>query len=69
LLPVLQTAKGAVEKVLQEWGHIDVLVNNASVQHMRKELTDISAEQLQNTFATNVFGYFFLAQVGLCKDS
>jgi NAD(P)-dependent dehydrogenase (short-subunit alcohol dehydrogenase family) len=52
-----------VEKVVQELGHIDILVNNASVQHYCDDLTNITAEQLSETFTTNVFGYFFFAQV------
>jgi NAD(P)-dependent dehydrogenase (short-subunit alcohol dehydrogenase family) len=60
---VLQTAKDVVSKVVEQLGRLDILVNNASEQHVRKELTEISPEQLQRTFTTNVFGYFYFAQV------
>jgi len=63
LLLWLQTAKDVVSKVVQELGRLDVLVNNASEQHVRKELSEITPEQLQKTFATNVYGYFYMAQV------
>jgi hypothetical protein len=59
----LQTAGDVVGKVVQELGRLDILVNNASVQHMATSLEDITPEQLQETFAINVFGYFFMAQV------
>lgn len=62
---VSQTAKEAVEKTVQEFGHLDILVNNASQQHVQESLLDITPEQLQKTFATNVFGYFYFAQVSL----
>jgi NAD(P)-dependent dehydrogenase (short-subunit alcohol dehydrogenase family) len=63
LLPVLQTAKDVVAKVVQELGHIDILVNNASEQHMAESLTDITPQELQRTFETNIFSYFYFAQV------
>jgi NAD(P)-dependent dehydrogenase (short-subunit alcohol dehydrogenase family) len=46
-------------------GKVDVVVNNASVQHTRKSITDITPEQLQHTFSVNVFGYFYMIQVSL----
>lgn len=39
-------------------------MNNASVQHMATSLEHITPDQLQETFAINVFGYFYMAQVG-----
>ncbi|HVL01647.1 MAG TPA: SDR family oxidoreductase [Dongiaceae bacterium] len=55
----------AVQQVLEKFGGLDILVNNAAEQHPQKELTDISEEQLRDTFATNIFGYFFLTQAAL----
>jgi NAD(P)-dependent dehydrogenase (short-subunit alcohol dehydrogenase family) len=60
----VQTAGDVVGKVVQELGRLDILVNNASVQHLCTEVTNITPEQLQETFAINVFGYFYMAQVG-----
>jgi len=56
---------GVVEKTLARFGRLDVLVNNAAEQHPRDEVTDISPEQLQKTFATNIFGYIYLTQAAL----
>jgi NAD(P)-dependent dehydrogenase (short-subunit alcohol dehydrogenase family) len=42
-----------------------VLVNNAAEQHPQEEIADISAEQLQHTFQTNLFGYFYLTQAAI----
>jgi NAD(P)-dependent dehydrogenase (short-subunit alcohol dehydrogenase family) len=55
-------AKGVVEAVIDKWGKLDVLVNNAGEQHPDKEITDITPEQLQRTFQTNIFAMFYLVQ-------
>ena len=49
----------AIAEVIAHFGKIDVLVNNAAEQHPQDDLTQISEEQLERTFRTNVFGYFF----------
>ncbi|MFP5115819.1 SDR family oxidoreductase [Bacillaceae bacterium C204] len=54
-----------VEQTIKTFGKIDILVNNAAVQFPREKLTDISEEQLINTFATNIFSYFFMTQAAL----
>jgi NAD(P)-dependent dehydrogenase (short-subunit alcohol dehydrogenase family) len=54
--------RSAVEQVIQRFGHLDVLVNNAAEQHPQKQVGDISPEQLDRTFRTNIFGYFFMTQ-------
>ena len=47
-----------VEKTLSEYGTIDILVNNAAVQFPKKDLKDITDEQLELTFKTNIYPYF-----------
>lgn len=51
-----------VAKVIEKWGRLDVLVNNAGEQHPDKDITDITVEQLQRTFQTNIFSMFYLVQ-------
>lgn len=55
----------AVQQTLDAFGRLDVLVNNAAEQHPQKRLEDISAEQLEKTFRTNIFSYFFMAKAAL----
>jgi len=57
-----EVAQNLVEKTIARWGRLDVLVNNAGEQHPDKDIRDITAEQLQRTFQTNIFSMFYLPQ-------
>jgi NAD(P)-dependent dehydrogenase (short-subunit alcohol dehydrogenase family) len=57
--------KEAVEQAVKELGHLDVLVNNAAEQHPQKEITKISAYQLERTFRTNIFSQFFMTKAAM----
>lgn len=57
--------KEIVAKTIKEFGRIDVLVNNAAVQYTANSLLDITAEQLEKTFRTNMFSYFYLTKAAL----
>ena len=54
-----------VEKTVQEFGKLDILVNNAAEQHPQEDIRRISEEQLERTFRTNVFSFFFLTKAAL----
>jgi NAD(P)-dependent dehydrogenase (short-subunit alcohol dehydrogenase family) len=54
-----------VKQTLDTFGGLDVLVNNAAEQHTDEDLEDISEEQLERTFRTNFYGYFFMTQAAL----
>jgi len=51
--------------VIDKFGRLDTLINNAAEQHPQKMLQDISAEQLERTFRTNIFGIFFVTQAAM----
>ena len=54
-----------VKQTIEEFGKLDILVNNAGEQHVQQSLLDISAEQLQKTFRTNIFSMFYLTKAAL----
>ncbi len=55
----------AVERTVQKFGKLDILVNNAAFQNNQKQLEDISDEQMIHTFETNIFGYIRMARAAL----
>jgi NAD(P)-dependent dehydrogenase (short-subunit alcohol dehydrogenase family) len=57
--------RDAVDTTVRELGRLDVLVNNAAFQEHLSSLEDLTVEQLDRTFKTNIYGYFFMAQAAL----
>lgn len=54
-----------VDEAIAQYGHIDILVNNAGEQHPQKSITDITTEQLERTFRTNIFAMFHLCKAAM----
>jgi len=54
--------KKAVETTVKKFGKINILVNNAGMQIPQKDPKNIDDKQLDDTFRTNIFGYFYFAQ-------
>ncbi|HZF73111.1 MAG TPA: SDR family oxidoreductase [Gemmatimonadaceae bacterium] len=54
-----------VEKTFNQFGALDILVNNAAFQKNQESIDDIDYDQLERTFRTNFFGYFFMAKAAL----
>ncbi len=50
---------------VKRFGRLDVVVNNAAEQHAQPSLEDLPAEQLERTFRTNVFGYYYMTKAAL----
>ena len=55
----------AVERARKEFGKIDVLVNNAAEQHPQDSIEKITEKQLERTFRTNIFSYFFMVKAAM----
>jgi NAD(P)-dependent dehydrogenase (short-subunit alcohol dehydrogenase family) len=55
----------AVKKTVEEFGGLDVLVNNAGYQQHQSSLEDLSIEQFDRTFKTNIYGYFYMVKSAL----
>jgi NAD(P)-dependent dehydrogenase (short-subunit alcohol dehydrogenase family) len=50
---------------MKELGRLDIVVNNAAEQHVQDSLEKITAKQLERTFRTNIFSYFYLTKASL----
>jgi NAD(P)-dependent dehydrogenase (short-subunit alcohol dehydrogenase family) len=57
--------KNAVKKVISKFKKLDILVNNSAVQFPQDSILDIKEKQLELTFRTNIFSYFFLTKAAL----
>jgi NAD(P)-dependent dehydrogenase (short-subunit alcohol dehydrogenase family) len=54
-----------VERAIRDFGHLDILVNNAAYQMTRERIEDIPTTEFEHTFRTNVFAMFYLCQAAL----
>jgi NAD(P)-dependent dehydrogenase (short-subunit alcohol dehydrogenase family) len=54
-----------VERAVEEFGKIDVLVNNAAHQMTVDGISDISSELLDHTFKTNIYAMFWLCKAAI----
>jgi len=60
-----QHCKELVEKALAEFGRLDILVNNAAHQASFERIEDISAEEWDVTFRTNIYSQFYLCKAAI----
>ena len=59
--------KRAVQRVVDEYGQLDILVNNAAFQQHQESIEDITDDQFERTFRTNIFGYFYMARAAILQ--
>jgi NAD(P)-dependent dehydrogenase (short-subunit alcohol dehydrogenase family) len=57
--------QAAVAQAVRELGRLDILVNNAAEQHPQDSIEHISAAQLERTFRTNIFSFFYMTKAAL----
>ncbi len=57
--------KKAVDKTIDKFSKLDILVNNAALHWETESLEEISTDQLERTFANNVFSYFWVTKYAL----
>ncbi|MZQ86341.1 glucose 1-dehydrogenase [Paenibacillus sp. 5J-6] len=54
-----------IQQAVQKFGKLDILVNNAAEQHPQESIEDITSEQLERTFRTNIFSFFYLTKAAI----
>ena len=55
----------SVDRVIRELGRLDILVNNAAFQHNVESIEELSEEQWDRTFRTNIYGYFHMTKASV----
>ncbi|CAN5895190.1 SDR family oxidoreductase [soil metagenome] len=55
----------AVERTVKELGKLDILVNNAAYMAVRESIDEVTDEELDKTFRTNIYAYFYMARAAL----
>jgi len=60
-----QFCQEAVQKTIDEFGKLDILVNNAAEQYLEESIEDIDSARLGSTFATNIFSMFYFTKAAL----
>lgn len=62
---IREYCESAVKRTVREFGKLDILVPNAAHQTRKKSVEDVSDEEFDRTFKTNIYSYFWLARAAL----
>ena len=54
-----------IDRAVQEFGKLDILVNNAAMQRTHQSIEEISAQEWDRTFRTNIYSMFYLCKAAL----
>jgi NAD(P)-dependent dehydrogenase (short-subunit alcohol dehydrogenase family) len=57
--------RNTVEQTMKEFGKLDILINNAAEQHPQESIEKITEKQLERTFRTNIFSFFFMSKAAV----
>ena len=60
-----ESCQNAIKQVVERFGKLNILVNNAAYQMTQKKFEDITIEQFQRTMETNVYGYFYMVKAAI----
>ncbi|MEJ7760293.1 MAG: SDR family oxidoreductase [Gemmatimonadaceae bacterium] len=61
----MENCQSAVDETVSELGKLDILVNNAAFQMNKDSIEEVSEEQWDHTFKTNIYGYFYMTKAAL----
>src|SRR5690625_1484959 len=59
------TSELSVKRTIENYGRLDIVVNNAAVQPYTRDIMDVSNEQLEDTFRVNVYPLFYMTKAAL----
>jgi NAD(P)-dependent dehydrogenase (short-subunit alcohol dehydrogenase family) len=60
-----EQCESAVQQTIEQFGQLNILVNNAAYQEHVDNIEDLSLGQWEHTFRTNIFGYFYMAKAAV----
>ncbi|MDN3492556.1 SDR family oxidoreductase [Winogradskyella bathintestinalis] len=60
-----QQCDDALEKCIDQYGQLNILVNNAAVQFPKDSIEDIAMDDFEKTFKTNIYAYFYMSKIAL----
>ena len=60
-----KVCKKLVTQTVEKFGKLDILVNNAAFQQHQETIDEVSEEQWDRTFKTNIYGYFYMTKAAL----
>lgn len=60
-----QFSQQVISQTINDFGRLEILVNNVAEQHIQTSIQNISSEQWERTFRTNIFSYFYLTKAAL----
>ncbi len=60
-----KVCKKLVQQTVDKFGKLDILVNNAAFQQHQESLEDVTEEQWDRTFKTNIYAYFYMTKAAL----
>ena len=60
-----ELCKQIVQRAVEEFGRLDILVNNAAYQDVIESIQDVTEEMLLHTYRTNIFAMFYLSKAAL----